>query len=674
MLKKFRSNLAFNIIGALVLLMLVFSWVVSIIGYVSFTNSFKREYSTSTFHMAQTAATLVNGDSIDRYLENGIDDEYKQTKRYLDTYCKKMNVSIIYVIKPDKKDYGSFVSVFNCVNNSVDNTEYTEWELGFERETTNEEYREKYIELYSQKKDFETVYRTTKLNGLHAHITTLVPIKNSSGEVVSLLCIQRPMRELHDGTLPYLLNVAISTIFFSVVAAIIAANFIKWSFIKPIRRVISEAHRFAEENTQGEKLGDGISTLEEITTLAKSIDTMEEKMMDYVENLKTATAERERIGAELNIASIIQENSLPNTFPAFPDRTDFDIFASMTPAKEVGGDYYNFFLIDETHLAVVIADVSGKGVPAALFMMVSNILISEATRITGNPAEVLTKVNDRICDHNKADMFVTVWLGIIDTETGIITAANAGHDDPAIYRRDGSFEIVKNKHGLVLGAMKGLVYKEFEIQLNEGDKLFIYTDGIPEATDANEKMFTIDGMIDALNEYKDASPQEIINGVKKSVDNFVGSAPQFDDMTMLCVELKENDNNSLTVDATNENLHTVTEFVDAFLEENGCSMKTQMSIDLSLEEAFVNVANYAYGDETGKATIELTIDGREVSITLTDSGTPYNPLEKADPDTSLSADEREIGGLGIFLVKKNMDSVSYVYENDKNILTMKKTI
>ena len=212
----------------------------------------------------------------------------------------------------------------------------------------------------------------------------------------------------------------------------------------------------------------------------------------------------------------------------------------MTPAKEVGGDFYNFFLIDDDHLAMVIGDVSGKGVPAALFMMVTNILISERTQMGGTPGEILTFVNNSICEHNKADMFVTLWLGILELSTGRITAANAGHDDAAVYRKNGSFELYKTKHGFVAGAMPGIEYKNFEFQLEKGDKLFLYTDGVPEATDKNNQMYTMGRMVDALNEYKEQSPREILNGIHRSVNEFVGDAPQFDDLTMLCVELKEN--------------------------------------------------------------------------------------------------------------------------------------
>ena len=511
--------------------------IVSSIGYINFTNVFKKEYSVSTYHMADTAAALINGDHIDQYLAGEEAAEYRRTKKTLDGFCRRMNVSLVYVIKVDTSDYGSFVSVFNSVNNEVDNSTYTEWELGHPRDTTNDEYRQKYKAVYEYASPYEIVYRTNTTGGVHPHITTMVPVRNLNGNPTAILCIQRPIRELIDARRPYVLRIAASTVLLALFSGLFAAWQIRRQFVKPIRKISGEATRFAKENTIGESLG-GISKLTEIDNLARSIDTMESDMTIYIENLTAVTAEKERIGTELTLASTIQADSIPNRFPAFPDRTDFDIYASMTPAKEVGGDFYNFFLIDDDHLAFVIGDVSGKGIPGALFMMVTNIIVSDRLHMGGSPAEVLTFVNQGLYEHNKAEMFVTLWVGIFECSTGRIIAANAGHDDAAVCRRDGSFELFKTKHGFVVGAMPELRYKDFEIQLEKGDKLFLYTDGVTEATDENNRMFGMSRMLDALNANHEKSPQEILNGVHESINAFVGDAPQFDDLTMLCLERK----------------------------------------------------------------------------------------------------------------------------------------
>jgi len=246
--------------------------------------------------------------------------------------------------------------------------------------------------------------------------------------------------------------------------------------------------------------------------------------------------DKSRIETELSMASSIQADMIPSVFPAFPERPEFDIFASMNPAKEVGGDFYDFFLIDEDHLCLVIADVSGKGVPAALFMMASKIILANNAMITKSPAATLTNANNAICANNREEMFVTVWLGILELSTGKLTAANAGHEYPIISKPNGQFEVIKDKHGFVVGGASGMKYQEYEIQLEPGSKLFIYTDGIPEANNKKKELFGLDRLVNALNKDASKSPKDITEQVKNDVDSFVQSAEQFDDLTMLCLE------------------------------------------------------------------------------------------------------------------------------------------
>ena len=535
---KLRSNMSFNVTAGIVLLLAVFSIIVSAIGILSFTESFKKEHSTTTYHMADTAAMLVNGDHIDEYLRGEEMEEYARTKRILDTYCRYMNVSLVYVIDVDRSDYNHFVSVFNAVDNAVDDTAYEEWEIGHERETTNEEYRRKYEELYEKKVLYGTIYRLNPGKGLHPHITTIVPVLDSADEVAALLCVQRPINELAAVVRVFVIRTGIFALLLAFFASQLAAYFSRKWIISPIRKISGEATRFAKENTKGEELGD-VSRFSEIYNLSRAIDKMETDMENYVQNLTAVTAERERIGTELSFARKIQHDALPHTYPAFPGRSEFDIYASMTPAKEVGGDFYNFDLIDEDHLAMWIGDVSDKGVPAALFMMAINIVIENRVIVGGSPAEIMAYVNNNVCAHSKTDMFVTIWLGILEISTGRIICCNAGHEDPAVYKKGGAFEIVKKKHNTAVGAMPDLPYNDEEIFLEKGDKLFIYTDGVPEATNSFNELFTVGRMVDALNEYCEGTPQEILEGMHKSVNEFVGDRTQFDDLTMLCIELKQ---------------------------------------------------------------------------------------------------------------------------------------
>ena len=265
-----------------------------------------------------------------------------------------------------------------------------------------------------------------------------------------------------------------------------------------------------------------------------TIRRMEREQMEQENMIK----EQERIVKELSTARQIQKSVLPHIFPPFPDRVEIDLFASMDPAKDVGGDFYDFYFIDEDHLCLVIADVSGKGIPAALFMMLSKRILEDLARQEPTPSTILEKTNDLLCDNNQAEMFVTVWLGILEISTGKLTAANAGHEFPAICKKGGSFELYKDTHGFVVGGMEGVHYKGYDLQLNPGDKLFVYTDGVPEATDGSGEMFGTDRMITALRSCTDNTPEEILQGVKSAVDSFVGDAEQFDDLTMMCLEYK----------------------------------------------------------------------------------------------------------------------------------------
>lgn len=245
------------------------------------------------------------------------------------------------------------------------------------------------------------------------------------------------------------------------------------------------------------------------------------------------TAEKERIGAELNVAAQIQADMLPGIFPPFPNRKEFDIYAAMTPAKEVGGDFYDFFLVDEDHLALVMADVSGKGVPAALFMVIAKTLIKNRVQMGDTPAQALANVNEQLCEGNEAELFVTVWLAVIELSTGKGTAANAGHEHPALGRAGGGFDLVVYRHSPAVAVMEGIPFREHQFVLEPGDSLYVYTDGVPEAANGQEEFFGTERMLKALNRHPQASPKELLYMVKEEIDVFVGDAPQFDDITML---------------------------------------------------------------------------------------------------------------------------------------------
>ena len=329
------------------------------------------------------------------------------------------------------------------------------------------------------------------------------------------------------------------TIFILTIAATLILVLLFFTVLRPLRyvtRIVSEYHydKNSEKTSENLKM---IRSRNEIGVLAREFTSLTKEMKRYTEEVARMAADNERVSTELRTAAQIQEAALPDTFPAFPDRTDFDLFARMDPAKAVGGDFYDFFLIDENHLALLIADVSDKGVPAALFMMSAKNLINYRTKLGGTPAQILTEVNEQICTDRLTQMFVTVWMGILNLEDGVMTCTNAGHEYPVI-RREGKFEVYNDKHGLVIGGMSGIKYKDYEVKLNPGDAVFVYTDGVPEANNADGEFYGMERLEEALNRAGNGTPEEILTTVRADVDAFVAGAAQFDDLTMLCLEYR----------------------------------------------------------------------------------------------------------------------------------------
>ena len=523
-----RASLSFKVIGVIEISLFLFGVAIGLVGFFGFQQSFKREYSESTFNISVTASGFVNGDKLAAYVDHQEAESYQQIKNVLDEYCISMNVSSISVIVPETSDCSKIVYVFNSKNIGGDTEQ--EWALGYKRELNDPELSQKLQSIMEGDSSNEVVFRFGE------QVISMVAVYGESGLVKGVLYIQRPVNELTNTLTVYVGVVAGATILIGVVIAFITSSYIKKRFVKPVEKISKEAARFASENTLGQPLGK-VSTINEISDLASSIDTLEADMVNYISNITSITAEKEHLQTELNLAANIQQNAIPHDYPAFPERTDFNIFGSMTPALGIGGDFYNYKLIDDDHLAMWIGDVSGKGIPAALFMMSVNSMITGAVHSGGTPAEMLMQVNNHICENNEAEMFVTVWLGILELSTGKLIHVNAGHEDPVLYQ-NGKFELLTDKHCFIIGGRKGIAYRNLELTLTPRDKFFIYTDGVPEATNGEGKMFRIERALEALDKVKEGSPEEVLKFMKKSVDEFVGVAVQFDDLTMLCIEYK----------------------------------------------------------------------------------------------------------------------------------------
>ena len=328
-------------------------------------------------------------------------------------------------------------------------------------------------------------------------------------------------------------NILMLVIILIVAVGLASAFSIAGEIIEPLNTITRRVASMGVRNRQF-MMEDVYRTGDEIEVLAESFAKQSARVTLYIDQIRRVTAEKERIGAELDMASQIQSSQLPSLFPPFPDRKEFTLYASMTPAKEVGGDFYDFFMIDHDHMGFVMADVSGKGVPAALLMMVSRVLIKATLQNGQAPAETLYTVNNQLCEGNDADFFVTVWLAVLEISTGKGIAANAGHEHPVLRRAGGSYELQVYKHSMPIATLKGMPFREHEFQLNPGDSFFVYTDGVPEATSADKELFGTERMLQALNADTDAQPEQAMANVSHAINTFVDGAEQFDDITMMC--------------------------------------------------------------------------------------------------------------------------------------------
>ncbi len=429
----------------------------------------------------------------------------------------------------------------------------------------------------------------------------------------------------------------------------------------PIDKLINIAHKISN----GEDANIKIEKPAEFAQLASTYDKM-------TNDIKTAAKEKEHIVSELNIAKNIQSSSLPSVFPAFPERNEFDIFASMEPAKEVGGDFYDFYFIDENNLVFLIADVSGKGVPAALFMMTVKTLINNLSEMGYEPEKLIEIINKKICETNKQGFFVTMLLCITNVKTGKTSIINCGHNLPLIKRQNGKYEYLKLESNIVLGVFADSEFEIYNTIVNPGDIIYTYTDGVTESTNTNNEMYGEERLYDCLNSIESDDVMTIAQDVKASVKEFADGVLQSDDITMLIFKYNGNQNGVKTFKqfAKKQNYNKFYTWLNNTCTEWNLDKDLTNKIDMCAEEIFANIAFYAYPDKDG--TIEAKLEKTENSIIFEflDNGIKYNPLEKPDPDITLPPEERPIGGLGIYMVKEMTDEISYKRENNKNILTL----
>ena len=371
--------------------------------------------------------------------------------------------------------------------------------------------------------------------------TAGVPVRNAEGETIAFVLADVTLSEMAGQMKAFLYQYIVAMSITTLLLGLLFTWHMKKTLVNPINSIAEAAQAYVQAKHDGAETTEFFSNLnirtgDEVENLSFVMADMERDLGDYIENLTEVTAEKERISTELDLARRIQKHMLPNIFPPFPERNDFDIYATMNPAKEVGGDFYDYFLLDKDHVALVIADVSGKGIPAALFMMIAKILVQNYAMTSSSPSEVLRLLNEQICRQNQEEMFVTVWLGVLDLKTGILTASNAGHEYPIFKNPDGDFELLKDKHGFVIGGLEESQYTDYTVEIKPGTKIFLYTDGVPEATNDADEFFGTDRLLQTLKKAKNLTPREVLTEVDRAVKEFVGRGPQFDDLTMLCLE------------------------------------------------------------------------------------------------------------------------------------------
>lgn len=401
-----------------------------------------------------------------------------------------------------------------------------------------------------------------------------------------------------------------------------------------------------------------VKSSEEFVLLSDSINATVDTLKDYIAKAET------KMDEEIKLAKTIQLSSLPNVFP---EDNRFELYASMDAAKDVGGDFYDFYPAGENRYAFLIADVSGKGIPAAMFMMRAKSVIKSIVETGASPAVALTKANEKLCTDNTAEMFVTAWLGIMDCNTGHLTYANAGHNPPVLINADGSMEFIKSKAGFVLAGIDGIQYENFELEIEEGASIFLYTDGVTEATNLSNELFGENRILSTLGEAGTSNARYLCKHVKSEVDAFAGEAPQFDDITMLSVTRKTEEDraNSLITNAGKDSMTEVSAFIEKFAETHNIGMALVNKMMVINDEVYSNIVNYSQASRT---VIKLeNLEGKLI-MSYHDNGIYYNPLLKDDPDTSLDIEEREIGGLGIFIVKNMAKDIKYTRTAGNNII------
>lgn len=500
------------------------------VGYAVCRNSLYQTYNRFAYEVGDAALAYVDGNTIADYLDTmETDAAYEEMTRHIRVLYENLELTSIYISVTDPEAL-TLTNIYDVRIHTSDHPEA--FALGVVDPISADPEDAVNVFLTGERSSNYFIHRSS----FGYNTSAILPVKNDAGQVTATLSVDVPMPNIIRDLNRYLLLTVAVTVLLGLLVLILVLGYLRRKVIAPITHLTANAERFAASRELQETLD--IRTGDEVETLAHALSRMERDIIDYIDNLASVTAEKERIGAELSIATQIQADMLPSIFPAFPERGEFDIYATMNPAKEVGGDFYDFFMVDERHLAIVMADVSGKGVPAALFMVIGKTLIKDHTHPNADLGEVFTQVNNLLCQSNREGMFITAFEGVLDLVTGQFNFVNAGHEIPFIAAGGQPFAPHKIRAGFVLAGMEGVRYRCGSLKLSPGDKLFQYTDGVTEATDKDNRLYGMERLEQTLAKNTRQSPQELLACVKTDIDLFVGDAPQFDDITMLCLEFR----------------------------------------------------------------------------------------------------------------------------------------
>ena len=522
---KGKMTIAFVAMGVLLLLS---------VGIGVFSISYRQvsaQYTERAVNTAKTAALLVNGDSINGFLENGKDAEYFIIYEALKEVRIALDMTYLYVMAYDYV-LNAPVYIFDIFIEGDDPAMIGE--LGQSMSDSESAAFTAAAQAYSEGTILEkTVVSITEFGWL---ASAYIPIFASDGSVTAVMGADISMNRIINDIILQTLQVMLLTIAIVVIFLFILRYIAGKQILQPVMQLSKHMNGFDPKEGKLRQIVIAASS-EEFQSISESYNRMIGDIKFYMENLAIVTADRERIATELDVATEIQTSMLPSTFPAFPERSEFDIFAAMYPAREVGGDFYDFFLINDNTLAVVMADVSDKGIPAALFMVIAKTLIKNTSKEGKSPKEVFETVNKLLCENNDTGMFVTAFMGYLDIPSGRFTHVNAGHNPPLI-KRAGAFEYMTVDSGLMLALMEDAPYVQEETKLEAGDMLFLYTDGVTEAMNTEKKLFTAERLSKKLNLYPGCNCGEIITKIKDEIDVFSDGREQADDITMLTLEIK----------------------------------------------------------------------------------------------------------------------------------------